>query len=198
MSLLLESIKLLNGQYHNLFYHEQRMNRSLKLLFGDDEWFDLEAFLLHVEKPEKGLYKCRIVWDDQTKDVQFVSYGPKVIQRLQLVEDNEIEYEHKYVDRNAIDHLFSLRKNCDDILIVVNGRISDASFSNIVFRRKDKWVTPRSALLKGTMRQNLLERNDIGEEDISVEDIKGFQSFKLINAMLGFDGPEIDVSNIVY
>ncbi len=198
MSLLLESIKLLNGEYHNLFYHEQRMNHAFKLLFGEDHWFNLEDFLGPLERPETGLFKCRITYDDQSKDIQFLPYEPKMIRHLKLVEDNDIRYEHKYVDRKGIDKLFAQRKECDDILIVQNGRITDSSYSNIVFKRKNHWYTPWSALLKGTMRQNLLEWNDISEEDIYVEDIKNFEAFKLINAMLGFAGPEIDVSNIVY
>ena len=198
MSLLLESIKLQNGEYHNLFYHEQRMNLAFKVLFGEDQWFNLEEFLLPLERPDSGLYKCRITYDDQSKDVQFLPYTPTAIKRVKLVEDNDIHYEHKFVDRKNIDRLFSRREECDDILIVKNGRITDSSYANVVFRRKGQWYTPWSALLKGTMRQNLLEWNDISEEDIFVEDIKNFESFKLINAMLGFAGPEIDVSNIVY
>jgi 4-amino-4-deoxychorismate lyase len=46
------------------------------------------------------------------------------------------------------------------------------------------------------MRTKLLERNLIREEEIRVDDINSFQAFKLINAMLEFDGPEIDVANI--
>ncbi len=197
MSLLLESIKLLNGEYQNLFYHEQRMNNSLRVLFGENQWFNLEEFMSQLEKPASGLFKCRITYDDQSKDVEFIPYVPKSIQYLKLVEDDDIDYEHKFVDRKQIDRLFMQRSTCDDILIVKEGRITDSSYSNIVFRRKNSWYTPWSALLKGTMRQNLLEWNDIEEEDIFVEDIKSFDSFKLINAMLGFAGPEIDVSNIV-
>lgn len=198
MSLLLESIKLLNGEYQNIFFHEQRMNHSLKVVFGEDQWFNLEEFVSQLERPVTGLFKCRIVYDDQLKDVQFIPYEPKPIKQLRLVEDNDITYDHKYVDRERIDKLYAQRRDCDDILIIKEGQVTDSSYANIVFKRNGKWFTPWSALLKGTMRQNLLEWNDIYEDDISVEDIKSFESFKLINAMLGFAGPEIDVSNIVY
>jgi 4-amino-4-deoxychorismate lyase len=67
-----------------------------------------------------------------------------------------------------------------------------------VFRKNNHWVTPWSALLKGTQRQKLLDQNIIQEDDIRLEDIRTFQSFKLINAMFEFDGDEIDVSNIVF
>jgi 4-amino-4-deoxychorismate lyase len=168
------------------------------MLFGEEHWFVLEDFLLHLKRPEAGLYKCRVTYDDRSKDVQFIPYEAKVIRSLRLVQGNGIEYEHKYTDRKGIDDLFTLRRDCDDILIVNEDRVTDSSYSNIVFKRKNNWYTPWSVLLKGTMRQNLLEWNNIIEEDIFVDDIKNFESFKLINAMLGFAGPEIDVSNIVY
>ena len=198
MSLLIESIKLLDGQFHNLFYHEQRMNRALKMLCGVHDHFDLEEFLQQVEKPRHGLFKCRLVYDDQSREVEFVPYEAKVIQNLRIVEHDRISYEFKFKDRKLINRLFELRKECDDILIVKKGYVTDSSYANIVFRHGKKWLTPWSALLKGTMRAKLLERNEISEQEIRVEDIKSFKSFKLINAMLEFDAPEIEVSNIVF
>ena len=47
------------------------------------------------------------------------------------------------------------------------------------------------------MRANLLERNLVEEEEIRVEDITTFDSFKLINAMVEFENPEVDIANIV-
>ena len=197
MSLLLESIKLENGEFHNLFYHEQRMNRSLRLLCGEQDHFDLEKFLGKVEQPKEGLYKCRIVYDDYSKEVEFLPYSFKDIKTLRIIEHDRISYEFKYADRKTLNRLFDLRKNCDDILIVKRGFVTDSSYSNIVFKKDKHWYTPWSALLKGTMRSYLLERNLIREEEIRVEDLETFQYFKLINAMMGFDAPEIEVSNIV-
>jgi len=196
MSLLLESIKLNDGEFSNLFYHEQRMNRSLKMLCGVHNQFILEDFLNEIERPEKGLYKCRIVYDDEIKDVEFIPYQPKSIRSLRIVEHDRINYEFKYADRRTIDRLFELRKGCDDIIIIKRGLVTDSSFSNIVFKKGKHWYTPWSALLKGTMRQSLLEDGIIEEEEIRKEDLKDFESFKLINAMLGFDGPEVNISQI--
>jgi len=196
MSLLLESIKLKDGEYQNLFYHEQRMNRSLKTLCGEIDHFDLEDFLKHLEKPVQGLYKCRIVYDEQSKEVEFMPYTPKPINSLRVIEHDRISYEYKYADRKTLNKLFELRQTSDDILIVKRGLVTDSSFANIVFRRGKHWYTPWSALLKGTQRAKLLEHGIIQEEEIAADDIKTFQTFKLINAMLEFESPEIDVSNI--
>jgi 4-amino-4-deoxychorismate lyase len=198
MSLLIESIKLLDGEYWNLFYHEQRMNRSLKILCGLHDFFNVEEFLQSIDRPSKGLYKCRIIYDDESKEVEFLRYQPQTINSLRIIENDRISYEFKYLDRKIIDRLYDLRKNCDDILMVKRGLVTDSSYANIVFRKGKDWYTPWSALLKGTMRSALLERNIIQEEEIRLEDIQSFETFKLINALLEFDSPELDVSNIIF
>jgi 4-amino-4-deoxychorismate lyase len=198
MSLLLETIKLQDGEYQNLFYHEQRMNRSLKTLCGEFDHFDLEEFLKHLEKPAQGLFKCRIVYDEQSREVEFMPYTPKPVQSLRVIEHDRISYEFKYADRKTLNKLYELRQASDDILIVKRGLVTDSSYANVVFRRGKHWYTPWSALLKGTQRTKLLERDVIHEEEIRVEDIETFETFKLINAMLEFESPEIDVSNIVF
>jgi 4-amino-4-deoxychorismate lyase len=198
MSLLLESIKLVDGEFQNLFYHEQRMNRALKFLCGVQEHFDLENFLKNLNLPLKGLYKCRLVYDDNSKDIEFIPYQYKEINSLRVIEHDRVSYEFKYADRTLLNRLYELRKDCDDVLIVKRGQVTDSSYSNIIFRRGKRWYTPWSALLKGTMRASLLEGNVIEEEEILVEDISSFESFKLINAMRSFDTPEVSVSQIVY
>src|SRR5688500_9663748 len=105
MSRLIESIKLLDGRFFNLFYHEQRMIRSLDLLFGSQQPVNLEKLLSEITVPASGLYKCRIVYDDISTDISFTLYRPKVINSLKLVEHNTISYPFKYEDRNNINQL---------------------------------------------------------------------------------------------
>jgi 4-amino-4-deoxychorismate lyase len=197
MSLLIETIKVVDGQFCNLFYHEQRMIRSLETLCGVQDDIILDEFLQEIATPQQGVFKCRIVYDDLTKEVEFIPYNIRPVNKLRLVESDRINYEFKYVDRKQIDKLFEERGDCDDILIIKKGEVTDASYANIVFRRGDEWITPWSPLLKGTMRQKLIEENKIIPEKILLDDIPTFKSFKLINAMLEFDSSEIDVSNIV-
>src|SRR3989337_197946 len=86
MSRLIESIRLLDGKYCNLFYHEQRMKQSLRVLFGNRKPVNLEKFLLQAQFPEKGLYKCRIVYDDLGRDVTFSPYIARKVNRIKAVE----------------------------------------------------------------------------------------------------------------
>jgi 4-amino-4-deoxychorismate lyase len=196
MSLLIESIKLLDGKFFNLFYHQQRMLRSLSSLCGVTDDFNLQEFLAGLDFPLKGLFKCRIVYDDSRKDVEFVPYQPRSIKSLRVVEHDRISYDLKFTDRELIDQLFALRKECDDILISKKGLVTDSSFSNIIFRRGNEWFTPRSPLLKGTQRQKLVDENKIIEQEIKTADIRSFDTFKVINAMFEADAPEVDVKYI--
>jgi 4-amino-4-deoxychorismate lyase len=198
MSLFLESIKLVDGNFLNLFYHEQRMMRSLHAMCGADEAIDLEKFLAELDFPKQGVYKCRMEYDEHIRQVEFLPYQPKVVNSLKIVESDRISYEYKFKDRSKLEKMFEDREACDDILIVKKGKVTDTSYANIVFRKANHWYTPWSALLKGTMRQQLLEQNRIEEQEIQVEDIQSFDSFKLINAMLEFNAPEIEVSQIVF
>ncbi|MEP6734813.1 MAG: aminotransferase class IV [Chryseolinea sp.] len=198
MSLLLESIKLLNGEFMNVSYHEQRMNRSLKDLCGFIGHFDLDEFLNKVEGPKDGLYKCRLVYDEDSKDIEFLKYTPRSVGSLLVVEHDRIIYNYKYTDRTLIDRLFDRRGSNDDILIVRQGIVTDTSYANIAFRKGKRWYTPWSPLLKGTMRAYLLERNIIQEEEIRLEDVETFETFRLMNAMIGFESDESPVANIIF
>jgi 4-amino-4-deoxychorismate lyase len=198
MSLLLESIKLEDGVFNNLSYHEQRMNHSLKVLCGSDGRFNLEEFLAETHYPRTGLYKCRMVYDDATRDVEFIEYKARPVKTLQVVESDRITYSYKYANRKELERLFEKRQSCDDILILRKGIVTDTSYANIVFKRGKNWYTPWSPLLKGTMRAFLLERNIIMEEQIRLDEIQTFDCFKLVNAMLAFDSPEQKISGITF
>lgn len=196
MSRLIESIRLENGQFHRLHYHQKRVTQALIELHGGSE-IDLATHLKNLDYPSIGKYKCRVVYEKQIESVEFIPYEIKPVQSLKVVYDHTIEYHHKFEDRGSIQALFDQRQYCDDVLIVKNGFVTDASYSNIIFFDGHRWVTPEIPLLKGTMRQFLLDTAEIKQEPITVQDIPSFKTFRLINALLGFDGPEIEVSRIV-
>jgi 4-amino-4-deoxychorismate lyase len=197
MSLLFESIRVASGKYENLVYHQQRMRRSLKELYGNTEPFNLEEYLHRIPAPTDGVYKCKLYYTDQTKSVEFKEYCAKRVSSLKIVEHDSIEYDYKYANREMIEHLFSLRNNCDDVLIVKKGFITDTSYANIAFKKYDKWFTPWQPLLQGSMRQQLLEHNQIQEEEISVGNIHKYSAARIFNAMLRFDSADIAIQNIV-
>lgn len=177
-----EAIKLKDGVLYNLSYHEMRMRRTTEHFFGIN-------FPLLIEIPEDkmtGLFKCRIVYSNQIHSVEFIPYSFRAIRRLALVKDDSIDYVYKYTDRVALNTLLA-KSGCDDIIIIKDGHITDASSSNLVFEDKTGLYTPDSYLLRGTKREYLLDKGVIKERAIKVENIKEYDSIYLINAMVDLE-----------
>ena len=197
MCRLFESLKVENRELFNIEYHNRRLNDSRKSIFGSSDVIDLKVAVAIPERITKAVYKCRVIYKESILSVDFMRYEPKSVNSLKLVYDDEIEYSHKYSDRSTINkHTTNL---ADDILIVKNGFITDTSFSNIVFKSDGKYYTPSTPLLKGTKRTQLLESGIITEEEIKVNDLKKFDSFHIINAMVGLeDGTGVPIGNILY
>jgi len=189
MSRLIETIRYTGGKPLNIDYHLRRINASRPA-------WDRIAMLESIQVPGDVTHKVRIVYDKTTYTITVEPYTIRPIRSLKLVVDNNIVYDHKYEDRKALNVLFSRRTDCDDILIVKNGVVTDTSYSNIIFRKEDKWFTPGTFLLNGTMRQYLLHKRMISEMPITPANITQFSHFKLINAMLRDEAPESEVLNI--
>lgn len=197
MHRFIESIRLEDGTLSNLDYHQVRMNRALEEFYKGSPKLDLKDFLSLCPFPSIGLHKVRLVYDQEVQSVKISHYSPREIKKLKLIVNDSISYAHKFEDRAELDTLFNQRGDGNDIIIVKNNKITDASFANLVFKKGDTWLTPSTYLLNGTMRQQLLDRKVIFEEEITVGDLSKYQKVKLINSMLQFNAPEIDVSQIV-
>ena len=196
MCRLIESIKIVNWQLQNIAYHNERLNKSRKELFGIDTDVDLSELILLPADLDSGTYKCRIVYSNIVHSIEFLPYIPRKVNSLKLVKSDNIQYSYKYEDRSCFKDLMKNIQE-DDILIIKNGFITDTSFSNIVFFNGSNWITPSTCLLNGTMRRFLLDTKKILSRDIRMEDIPDFESFKLINAMLGLENSEpITIKNI--
>jgi 4-amino-4-deoxychorismate lyase len=174
------------------------MDRAIQQLYKTRNTINLTEFLQTQQYPKTGLVKCRIVYRQKIEKVEFISYTPVLINTLKVVHDNDIEYQFKFKDRFGIQTLLQQRQYCDDVLIIKNGFVTDTSYCNILFYGGHRWITPSTPLLSGTMRQMLIDTAEIKEESITIQDISSFRKFRLINSMLGFDGPEIEVSRIVF
>jgi 4-amino-4-deoxychorismate lyase len=98
-----------------------------------------------------------------------------------------LDYHLKYADRSALARLLQRRDDCDEILIVRDGAITDTSYSNVAFFDGRKYVTPDTFLLNGTRRQYLLGTGVLTECRITPSDLGGFERVVLINAMLGIE-----------
>jgi 4-amino-4-deoxychorismate lyase len=197
MCRLIETIRVNQGKFVDLNYHQKRLSRSRKDLFSRDDEIKLSEIIQIPENPGRGVYKCRVIYAGEIISVEFIPYQYRKIGSLKPVVSNSITYPYKYEDRKELASLFDRRGDCDDILIAKNNRITDTSFSNIIFFTGEKWVTPGEPLLRGTKRAKLLEQGHIIEDEIAIKDLPNFKNAALINAMLDWDNKIlVNIGNI--
>ncbi len=192
---LFETICILDGQPQHLPFHQARLERAWLALYREPAPFLIEKVLSVPVDYRRGRVKCRFSYGREGLHAGFAHYRPKEIRCLMLVAGQTIEYSHKYTDRSRLEQLLARSGKCNEILIVKNGRITDTSYTNIVFYDGQQWVTPDQPLLRGTARERLLTGGVITPGEIRVEDLSRYESFRLINAMLNFrDQPALSVS----
>lgn len=199
MCRLLETIKLLDGNLQNIEYHNRRLNASINECYGIESNVDVFDIIQIPQEFKTGLYRCRLTYDNKNCHIEYIPYKFRTIKTLKLVYDDQIDYHLKYADRSRLDFLFSQRGDCDDIIIVKNGCLTDSYATNLVFFDGNEWVTPITPLLPGTMRMKLLKQGTIKEIRIPVSDLYSFISVGLINAFHSFDNmPVVSVANIKF
>lgn len=191
MSLLMETIQVLDGQVQQLDYHNDRLNRSRNQLMCSHNNIYLEDYLQIPDAYKTGKVKCRVFYGLDVDLVDYEAYSAKVFSGFQLKEI-DFDYAFKYADRSAFIQLKSGFSSDTELILTKEGVITDSTFSNLVFQHKNgQWYTPSQPLLEGTQREFLLDEEIIEEREIMAKDLKNYTHFKLINAMLGFYESEI-------
>lgn len=183
---LFESIRIEGGRFCNLDLHQERVNLAFSKIYPNQASIDLHS-LLGDTSIDEGVFKCRISYDNYSNEITIQPYTKSAPSTLKVLVKDNIVYDLKYEDRNALDQLFNLRAEADDILITRKGLITDTSYGNICLARKGKWYTPAQPLLAGTQRAYIIREKIVVEKDISLDDLYSYNQFMVINAMLPFD-----------
>lgn len=179
---LLETIRCEDGTIDNLSYHQKRLEKSRRELFGFESPLELAPLL---KAPHKGLYRCRVLYSRTIESIQYIPYAPKALNTLQIV-PSSLSYHYKYADRSELESLLNAHPHADDIIIEKNGLITDTTIANLAFFDGKKWITPEKPLLEGTMRAKLIDEGFLHPQTIRSKEIAHYQQVALINAMLGF------------
>ena len=190
---LLETIKVENGEFQNLDFHQWRIDWSRKRLGFKD------ILKLSLPTPPKDeVFRCRIIYYKKIEKIEFIPYKKRELKRFSLAFSENIDYSLKYENRDVFDSLKrEFLNGNDEIVVVKNGLITDISIANITFFDGEKWITPKTPLLQGTVRERFLREKKIFTADIKVEDIWRFKKLGLINAMFGFQIVDGNISDII-
>lgn len=185
---LFETLCIDNGRICNAEWHCRRFETSYSSLYRHCPTYSL---LDNIHIPSEyctGIFRLRISYNESSTKTEIEPYITKNITRLKVwAVAPSFDYSLKYTDRSVLNYLFSQRGDCDDVLIIKNGMVTDTSVCNIVFFDGQKWITPSTPLLCGTARARLLADCTIEERPIAESDIHKFEAFRLINALRHFD-----------
>ena len=193
-----ETIQILDGSIKRLSLHQDRCNLTRREQLGVSEDIDLASHIVIPEHMFQGLVKCRIVYGVGVTEVSYQYYQSKEICSLKIVKDDTIRYAHKEVPRPSLDVLYALRESHDEIIIIKNELVTDAYYYNLAFRIGDQWVTPKSPLLQGVMRQSLLNQGKLIEKDIHESEIPDYDQIALFNALNEFGDVLLDVEEVYF
>ncbi|MDP2453021.1 MULTISPECIES: aminotransferase class IV [unclassified Kaistella] len=186
MSQFFESIKVEDQEIFLLDQHQKRINETFSN-FGKEKPINLAEIFTSLEHDEDGLYKFRISYDLTGKyRTQMIPYAMSEIANFQLVENNSYDYSFKFEDRKELEKMKTLSKAAE-IIIVKNNHITDSSYSNLIFKKGKDWFTPKTFLLNGVQRQHLLKTKKIKEAEITLQNLREYSHFQLINAMNELD-----------
>ncbi|WP_313383480.1 aminotransferase class IV [Chishuiella sp.] len=193
-----ESLCCENKQLRNLDYHQKRFDDTREDNFSDFQPISLKDKITINNDLSNDKYKVRVVYDKDIQSIEFLPYTMKTIETIKLFTiDDKVNYSYKYVERSFFDEYINETKT-DDLVLVKSNYITDCIYSNIVFFDGEQWITPKTFLLKGTMRESLLDNGKILQKNIKVSDLNNFKSFKRINAMMNLDeSQEIDISYLL-
>ena len=187
----IESIRIENGVIYNLPYHNERLNRTRNVFWKGCKPINLIDYIRIPQ--EKGMVKCRIVYEEEIKEIGYLPYSMRKIRTLRMTYSDEIDYTYKSTDREELNRLYAERGDADDILIIRNGLVTDTSIANIALYDGCEWHTPQAPLLKGTQRAFLLDRHIIKEKEITSKQLFTYSKIALFNAMIEFGQIEFPV-----
>src|SRR5690606_13857221 len=103
-----------------------------------------------------GLFRCRIIYGKQIESVCFESYSMAIHRKVGFYENPDLDYSYKYLERLSLTEAVK-GSGADDVIILKNGSLTDASYSNIALFDGECWVTPETHLLAGVKRAYLVD-----------------------------------------
>lgn len=194
-----ETIKIKEGEAQAIAYHQERLERTLRHFFPSLCNATSMPSLDKLVAPTANMdfYKARVVYGEQgVKDITYAAYAMREIRSLQVVENDAITYNYKSTDRSSLNALVAQKGDCDEIIIVKHGLLTDTSFTNLAICDGKHWITPKRPLLLGTKRAALLDKGVIQEADITLNDLRNAVKVSLFNAMIEFGEREVPIGNV--
>ncbi len=200
---IIETILYDKKQYEHLDLHIKRMRESAEYF---DYIFNEENLMQYLNDLQNsmadGRYKVRVLLD---RFGHFSLTHTKIenqnnhedIERLKVAiserrtKSSDIFLFHKTTVRDLYEKEFALSRErgfFDVIFLNENGEITEGSITNIYAKINGALITPplECGLLNGTIRQSLLDNNNVTEKKLSLLDLQNAEAVYISNAIIGF------------
>ncbi|GAB6074559.1 aminotransferase class IV [Nautilia lithotrophica] len=168
---------LITDKIENLNLHNNRMNKT-RYNFFKAKPLNLKDYI--EIKPNK---RVRVTYSEKIENIEYFDIIKREFNSFKIVY-SDIDYQYKYADRDKLNALKD--SNFDEVIIIKKGFVTDTTISNLAFFDGKEWYTPKTPLLKGTKREELIQKGFLKEKDISINDIKKYKKFAMLNAIVGF------------
>lgn len=186
----LESIRFESGQFHLLELHQARLDRTFVAFYPGAVPHQLTTLLPSFVAD--GKHKFRFLYDDSTFTIESAPYQARTITSVKLVTADHLDYGFKFADRSEINSLVQAA-GTDEIIMVKDGLITDASYANIACFDGATWWTPEQPLLAGVKRADLINKRKLTTRAIRPDELPTFKQICLINAMLDLGDVTIQI-----
>jgi len=168
---------LITEKIENVDLHNERMNNTRY------DFFKLPPIDLRDFIELKKHKRVRVTYSKSIEKIEYFELKKREFKTFKIVH-SDIDYSYKYANRDTLNALKP--ENVDEVIIIKNSFVTDTTISNLAFFDGKKWLTPKTPLLKGTKREELLRKDFLTEAEIKEKDLKNFKKIAMINAVIGF------------
>lgn len=191
-----ETIKVVDGKPLFLDKHLSRLKKSLRF-FGIEKDIDEGKIYAYIKSSEEKNFALKLIVSDKNFILTSRSDNYRdddknyklILSEVRRNSSSKIIY-HKSLSyyENIMEHRWAQDQGYDSALFI-NEReeVCETSFANIFFVSNGEIFTPTisSGLLKGTMRDYILESYKVKEDVISFKDIDTYDEVFISNSLMG-------------
>lgn len=191
-----ETIKVVDGRPLFLERHLERLKKSLEF-FGISREIEEEKILEYIKSSDDKNFALKLIVSDKnliltSREDNYRKENKRfklIVSDVRRNSSSKMIY-HKSLSyyENIMEHRWSLDKGYDSALFInERGEVCETSFANIFFVRDGEIFTPVifSGLLRGTMRDLIIENYKVREEIIYLDDLKNFDEAFISNSLMG-------------
>ena len=180
----IETFLIKNGKIQNFKYHLQRMEKTAKFFkwkMENGKWK-----IMNEWRMKNGEWRVRITYNQfGIQNIEYFPIKERKFKKFKIV-DIDFDYPLKYKNRNSFSIFHSTFSIYDEFILIKNNLITDTTISNLAFFTGSEWLTPKYPLLKGTKRDELIDKGFLKETNIHKSDLKYFKKIAMLNAIVGF------------